>query len=462
MLRRLILKKQILLYLLIGLMFEAPVQAQEPFNASDCSKVKPRKVESLSYKADNTIQTGWLTVPIFYATDRDASCNCFSQEQVPQAARPNMHYGVKNIAAPLTKHLQEPIPRRNGLACGWKSLEGNTRPNQVILQSLAFDVPNQKLESYSSFSKELEGYRQRCLRGQESPRDEIVVLVHGCCQPFNNHMDHAAFLATWMKVPIVSYDWASPNVGLLNGKLSAYRRNEILNQRNQDRFNTFINSLIADFGGSKIVIIAHSMGNRLLEQYLLQQRSKVVTHEDSPEVVVKESATGRVVDMPTEDARKLQVGFDDQDRVPAPNNDKAEQLQRTGNFKQRIKEVVFACADTDADAFAEHIDKITRCASVTRVIQSDRDKLLGASRFLHGKYSRLGTVDPSVDSLLRPLTKTKKMRLEVLDVSELDVNHSLPLWVVSSRHKGQKFVNPRFQLQDDDGILRYKLLKTAL
>ena len=447
--------KRILTALIVILLSQIQLCYAQEFQASDCKKVKPRKVESLAYTEEDTKQTGWVTVPVFYATDRDASCKCFSQIQEPAKAKPNMHYGLRNVVAPRTVQLDKVDERQLGEACGWTRTSGRTRPTTDDLKQIAFPHPNQKFTDFQSFSNSLAAYQDKCVKGQA--RDEIVVFVHGCCQPFNNHIDHAAFLTTWMKVPIISYDWTSPNVGPTEGKLTTYRKNEILNQRNQDRFNSFMNSLIAEFGASRIVIVGHSMGNRLIENYLVQERTRIVTKESAPSVQLSKRGSEESVGesdevVESELQKKLAADIAGQGRAGISQ---AEQVLRTQHIKERIKEIIFACADTDAIAFSQHIDKIIRCASITRIIQSKHDDLLAASKFLHGKYSRLGSVDPEVENLLRPHAITKKTRLEVVDVSALDQNHSLPLWVVSSRNKNQDGVNPAMKTINDNGIIRY-------
>lgn len=438
--------------LVLALFSQMQICYAEEFRASDCKKVKPRKVESLAYTAANTKQTGWLTVPVFYVTDRDASCKCFSQTQESAKSKTSMHYGLRNVVAPRTVDLDKPEEQKFGEACDWTRTAGSVRPTFEDLKKISFPLSDAKYSDFQNFSSSLAAYQSKCVAGHA--RDEIVVLVHGCCQPFNNHIDHAAFLTTWMKVPIISYDWTSPNVGAAEGKLITYRKNEILNQRNQDRFSSFMNGLIAEFGGSRIVIVGHSMGNRLIENYLIQERTRIVTRDPSstasPSNRVLADGTG--VDAASEVQQRLAADKTGQHR---PDLSQVEQILRTDHIKERIKEIVFACADTDAIAFSQHIDKIIRCATITRIIQSKHDELLAASKFLHGKYSRLGSVDPAVENLLRPHAITRKTRLEVVDVSALEQNHSLPLWVVSSRHLNQDGVNPDMTTVNDNGIIRY-------
>lgn len=408
-----------LLCLLVQLSCTGIAQADE-LVATDCKKVPPRKVELLNYEEPNTVQTGWLTVPVFYVTDRDASCNCFSQKQEKTNAKSNMHYGIKNVAAPETAYLKLESKQPIFKALGWeKTTTEMTRPSNSDLAAIQYEYPNQNFADYQSFKTKLEDYRKNMNSGSYKPRDEVVLFVHGCCQPFNNHMDHAAFFATWMKVPIISYDWTAPNVGLLSGKLTAYRQNEALNQRNQDRFNAFLDRLIDDVGPSKIVIVAHSMGNRLVEQALLRNTEKL-----------KNSA------------------------ATAPSDIIA--LRR----KEQFKEVIFACADTDAIAFAEHIDQILISSQMTRIIQSKKDKLLKASEFFHGKFPRLGTVDTEVNDLLCPAAKASNNRLEIIDVTALDQNHSLPLWVISSLHKNE-IINPKFVRVNVGGLDQFLREKEA-
>lgn len=367
---------------------------------TDCKKIGSKKYDNQNYVEPWTKKVGWVSVPVFFVTDRTYKCSCYKDKQIEINSKKQLEFGIVNTCAPKTQYLKKKSLQTKLLQLGWKSFDSKRRPSKRELEKTTFPIPNKRFQSELEFWKDLRRYQNRCIRGDKS-KEAIVLFVHGCCQPFGYHNEHAAFLGTWMRKPIVSYDWTSPSVKFFGKKIATYRKNEVLVQRNQDRFNRFLDHLEEEFPASKITVIAHSMGNRLVENAMLRRSYK----------------------------------------------------QKAGKFN----EVAFACADTDGFAFIGHLDKIVNQAKVIRLYMSKKDKLLRISQHLHGREPRLGSANERLTVALKPLLEQYENRLQVIDITALGLNHDLPLWVVSNIHKTGKPKNSKYfkYVRNKSGIFAF-------
>ena len=197
-----------------------------------------------------------------------------------------------------------------------------------------------------------------------SERGGFVIFVHGCCVSFREAVRQASRLCRQVNTPVIVYDWGSPYASYSGSLLSC--------PRSQERFNSFMRSIAQEFPREKIAVVGLSMGNVLIDNFLLQHR---------PEEV------GRTFD-----------------------------------------QVVFARADMDSIAFRSHVPKIVGHARKVFIYVDNYDPAINlshlirvfASPFHHG--DRLGrlAIDFSSDQ-----------QVQVVDVSPLRLNHDLPCGVVS-------------------------------
>jgi hypothetical protein len=352
------------------------------YSQSDCNRNGTnKKYSTLNYNEDWTEQIGWFSCPVFYVTDRltekEKNCNCYSEHQLLRKLGGKLEYGIKNVAAPLTPHLDDASEFDEFFSLmKWQKInkDRHRKPDLDLPQTPSLTVTKSRFDDFSKFTDALNAYRKDAkLLEEHLPNkhlsNEVIVFVHGCCQPFQYHLEHAGYLQSWIKAPVISYDWTAPRVNMTT--VDEYIANEVNVQRAQDRFNSFLKSLEEKLPHCEISLVAHSMGNRLIEEALLRREPS---------------------------ARKF-------------------------------KEVVFGCADTDSEAFLNHLDAVASQAQMVRIYTSHRDMLLALSTLVHGKYQRLGNMHPDgAKDFLRP-------NVEVYDVTDLGLNHDLPLWAISNIHK---------------------------
>ena len=201
-------------------------------------------------------------------------------------------------------------------------------------------------------------------------RGELVIFVHGCCIGFREALRQAKQLGKEVDRPVVFYDWGSP--------FASYTGSLLACPRSQERFNSFMLAMAEAFSPEKITIVGHSLGNVLIDEFLLQHR---------PE-------------------------------------------ETDGIFSQ----IVFARADMDAIAFQSHIPKIVGHARRTFIYIDDHDPAINLSAFL-----RL-VASPVLhgDRVGRLVTGCRSdPRVQIVDVSRLNLLHDLPGGVVFDMLSGE-------------------------
>lgn len=214
-----------------------------------------------------------------------------------------------------------------------------------------------RLSKFASFGQMAEAVRAH------SNGKKIVVFVHGCCTNFPLATAQAASLAEHSGATVVMYDWGSPLLSY-GGSLSTY-------PRSQERFNRFMLELTHAFPTEHLSIVGFSMGNLLVDNFLLQYRSD--------------------------------------------------------DIGRKFDQLIFSRADMDSVAFRSHMARLTAHAKHTFVYSSSNDSQMFISSALrvvaspthHGQ--RLGDI--------RSIKADGAVT--VVDVSPLKLNHSIPYAVIA-------------------------------
>lgn len=182
------------------------------------------------------------------------------------------------------------------------------------------------------------------LRGQAvengKPKKTIAIYIHGYNNDFTDASKAMARLQSGFGdriVPVV-YSWPSAKRPL------GYTSDEREVERSAEYFADFLNELIGQLPEARIVVIAHSMGNRVLVEGLERLSAKL------------------------------------------PEDKKGTKLHGVAMF----------AADVDRDTYAErYVKTVKERAEKILVYASSRDLALDASRRVHGAEPRLGQTDPS-------------------------------------------------------------------
>jgi len=131
------------------------------------------------------------------------------------------------------------------------------------------------LLSAETFYKMIEDDRQS---GGHAP---IILFVHGCCVSFGEQILQAndlkkAIDTAYARSPsqhpgrplLIDYDWVAP---------LSYASSVVHCYSAQDRFNSFMQDFVARYGASNIIIVAHSLGSLMVQNYANQIKDNQLT-----------------------------------------------------------------------------------------------------------------------------------------------------------------------------------------
>lgn len=302
--------------------------------------------------ANQALANEVTSIPVFFATDREmnienASMMDFLDKQLPEE---DVNYGIK-LSVPRNRDVSEIDPSAvNGL-------------NWVIDTGSTANVRDITL-------KEDEFFRRIHEVVDALPESKpIVVFAHGCCTGFQGSCGNAANLARHYCCPVVMYAWCA-----IPPTITKYRDNEDSESVSETRFDHFMKRMEKEFGAGKIVLVAHSMGNRLLYSYLKQRYNRYGSN---------------------------------------PHH-------------AQFKSAAFACADVKASEFQSNEKRVGFNSQVTWVTANDADKALFASWMQSAFYTRLG----APKEFKHKLTHTPTVM--VADINSLVGNsHDLPADVLA-------------------------------
>ncbi len=238
-----------------------------------------------------------------------------------------------------------------------------------------------------------------------NPESILYVFIHGCCQDFPNAFSGAAELARATGQPVLLYSWnATPYK--VTGPLTAfashggYSLNEASCASGATKFGDFLTEFAKQVSDpSRVVLVAHSMGNRLMDSEL-EFRYRL-EHKD-------------------------------------PN-------------AKKYRAVVFACADVPVEAFAAHKDRIAFNAKKVWVLANNKDKALFGSSKVHDGF-RLGAPQDKLDSII-------VSGVSVADIESLrGTEHAMPCEIIASIIQPNKYKS--FKLMPVKSSV-YKVVKAA-
>ncbi len=255
-----------------------------------------------------------IEMPVFYVTDRQRDGgNSDPQYNCKRRYAEGVELGQCQVAVPSTSDAREHYN------LGWRNK--TQRQNKIIVDN----VKSQYREPAGFYEDVLAKLRNA---------DRVILFVHG----YNNGMDvalqRAADFGLSFGAPVIAYCWPS------NEKTLHYIKDECNAEWSLLHFRRFLADLENAVGDqTKIMIVGHSMGNRLLMWAL---------------------------------------------------NARAELNQAKNVSTPKFCDLVLTSPDIDSGTFNNYAANVCSSATESWILISAKDKALGLSRRVHGR-ARLGT-----------------------------------------------------------------------
>jgi esterase/lipase superfamily enzyme len=102
----------------------------------------------------------------------------------------------------------------------------------------------------------------------KAPNRQLLIFVHGSCEGQQESLTKAARLSTICGCPVLLFDWASPSVR--QAGIWAYIQSDRALEQSELYFGKLIEQIRNQTSPSKITLVAHSMGAKLVRNYLRQ------------------------------------------------------------------------------------------------------------------------------------------------------------------------------------------------
>jgi esterase/lipase superfamily enzyme len=193
--------------------------------------------------------TQWVTVPIYYATDRAASGSAdpngfFTGERCQD--EPPLQFGAATVSVPF-HHQRGSLERPH-----WWKLELRENPEKHV--TLLGVAPLGRAEYVERIRADL----------AETSETAALVFVHGFNVSFTaaaRQMAQLAFDLEFRGVPLL-YSWPS------GGSVLQYLKDGTNVKWSEPQFAAFLALVMKDLGVKTVHIIAHSMGNRVVSETL--------------------------------------------------------------------------------------------------------------------------------------------------------------------------------------------------
>lgn len=317
-------------------------------------------------------------VRVFYGTDRARQPGAGGPNEFYGTDRGPLEYGVCEVSVPpghQSGELERPA---------WWKLEFREDPAlHVVLLRVA---PSHSQAEFFTDLHDSVGGR------------ETFVFVHGYNNSFTYAAHRTAQLAVdlQMKYAPIMYSWPS------QGSLEGYGDDERQVQESGQNFQTFLREVARQSGASRIHLIAHSMGTRLLAGALEELKSETATQFNE---IILAAPDIRAADFRSTIAPRIH-GLGSRITVYASHRDKAllaskyfhellglvDDATRLGAGLidltpfQRIEQVDASHVDTSVLGHAYYGDESPLLKDISRVLQGERPP---ARRLLATRYGYL-------------------------------------------------------------------------
>lgn len=220
-----------------------------------------------AFAADEISKINSLTVPVFYATNRqregDRVTPLYSKKRRYAAG---LEYGECNVSVPLE---ELDFDAKRDFALGWKG-----RPEK-LKRSMATRVKSQSQSPAEFFD---------ALKTRAKSSERIVLFVHGYRSTFDGALEIGGELEKVFHSPVVVFSWPSSE------ELLGYTKDECNIEWSLPHFKKLLAQLENEIGAEKLTIVAHSMGNRLVMWSLRDRCENARCHNETlkkfPDVVL--------------------------------------------------------------------------------------------------------------------------------------------------------------------------------
>lgn len=273
---------------------------------------------------------GFTTVTVHYGTDRNdngpgaAPNDRFGNDRfIAAAGEAAVQYGTCDVSIPLDHQvgeLEDP---------DWPWQSEDPREHVVLMRINPLDGD----AFFQSLGAALGDERH------------TFIFVHGFNVSFKDAARRTAQIRHDLrfKGACIMYSWPTEQVGFLNPDATAYTEAENNSIWSSFHFTDFLRDVIRRTDAEKVHLVAHSMGNRLVTEALLELRAQLLPEE-----------------------------------------------------RAKIGEVVLTAADIDAGTFRDHIaPRLVEIVPRVSLYASDQDQALGFSESLH-RLPRIGRTNAAL------------------------------------------------------------------
>lgn len=262
----------------------------DPWKSS--SSVQPVRTEIDSAKQSSISESRnrtYLDVPVPFLSDRNnqlSTKDAYKKHSVDQViGSKHVWLGVAHVAVWANDLATEDLAAAERWGCKRISYKEAHKPNYTHFEKQLKDtgltvcIPSLKDENechpfkneqYTSFHNTV----TQLLESSDSK--QYLIFLHGCCTSQKMALEQTAAMALAFRQPVIAFDWAT--VGPINApplpEVNTYRRSERALEISQGLFDLWMNELLKDVPPQNVSLFAHSMGNRIVKDYLLKQNDR--------------------------------------------------------------------------------------------------------------------------------------------------------------------------------------------
>lgn len=210
-------------------------------------------------------------VPVYFVTDRHSeNANGKRQFTPKRHFHSQCDYGVSRVA--LSWSAESPEIKGPLWLMGWRPSSEQIGKSKSESPPIAKSRTNELVADKNMFFTQLKAAMDL------SPGKQVILFVHGYNNSFESAIETAAELEYYFQSPVVAFSWPSQHA------TDKYTFDECNSEWSLRDFRTLLTDLDSRIGASNVVIVGHSMGNRLLLWGLVARadRARVTDQDASP------------------------------------------------------------------------------------------------------------------------------------------------------------------------------------
>lgn len=224
-------------------------------------------------RAGSYRHTYTMSVPVYVITERNLPGYASSKPSIQNTSlAESLHAGIVRVPVRLKTARVLDLSSLKVWGCSPQDNQSSKTLSRYSIASQLKNSPSDEINLCSGhfdFQNELKDFVNDLQKEiAKTAKGQLIIFIHGSCEGQEESLVKAARLSVFCGCPVLLFDWASPSVR--QAGIWAYIQSDRALELSELYFGKLIEQIRNQISPTKITLVAHSMGTKLVRNYLRQ------------------------------------------------------------------------------------------------------------------------------------------------------------------------------------------------